>query len=125
MAARTFKAATIDGLAISLSGLCLVHCLVLPIVSASLPIVGAWAEVEWLHQAFVVAALPFSLLTLVSARANGIVGALIGTGFLMLCAAAFAEPLHDYETLLTVMGGTLLAAGHALGWRRSHEASHA
>ena len=55
MATRALKAATVDGFAISLSGLCLVHCLVLPVVSAGLPIVGAWAEAEWLHKAFVVA----------------------------------------------------------------------
>jgi len=120
MTSRAPQAATIDGLAISLSGLCVAHCLLLPILSASLPIVGIWGEVEWLHKAFVVAAFPFSLLTLASARANGIVGALIATGFVLLCAAAFSETLHDYETTLTVIGGVLLAAGHAFGWRRAH-----
>lgn len=120
MPARAPQAATIDGLAMSLSGLCIAHCLLLPILSASLPIIGIWGEVEWLHKAFVVAALPFSLLTLASARANGIVGAMIATGFVLLCAAAFVPPLHDSETTLTVIGGVLLAAGHAFGWRRAH-----
>lgn len=125
MATRALKAATIDGLAISLSGLCLIHCLVLPILSASLPIVGMWAEVEWLHKAFVVAAFPLSFLRLTSKAANTAITALIVSGLWLLVAGAFIEYLHDFETWLTVLGGTMLAAGHALGWRRAHGASHA
>jgi hypothetical protein len=33
-------------------------------------------------------------------------------------AAAFAEPLHDYETPLTITGAVLLASAHGLRWRR-------
>ena len=124
MATRALKAATIDGLAISLSGLCLIHCLALPILSASLPIVGMWAEAEWLHKAFVVAAFPLSLIRLTSKAANAAVASLIVSGLWFLFAGAFVEQLHDFETLLTVLGGTMLAAGHALGWRRAHEGAH-
>ena len=123
MATRALKAATIDGLAISLSGLCLVHCLVLPVLAATLPIVGVWAEAEWLHKAFVVAAFPLSLLRLTSKSANVAIAALIVSGLWFLFAGAFVEQLHDFETLLTVLGGTMLAAGHALGWMRAHEAA--
>lgn len=122
MAASTPRAAAIDGTAISLSGLCLIHCLILPIMSASLPTVGMWAEAEWLHQAFVVAALPFSLLALSSSHANNAVRSLIVIGFLCLAAGAFVEALHDYETLLTVLGGGMLAAGHAFRWARVYGA---
>jgi len=120
MATRTLKAATVDGFAISLSGLCLVHCLVLPLLSAALPIAGVWAEAEWLHKAFVVAAIPFSLIRLTSSIANAAMTALIVSGLWLLVGAAFVEQLHDLETPLTVLGGTLLAAGHVLGWRRTH-----
>lgn len=123
MATRALKAATVDGFAISLSGLCLVHCLVLPVVSAGLPIVGAWAEAEWLHKAFVVAAVPFSLIRLTSPVANAAVTALIVSGLWLLAGAAFAPQLHELDTPLTVLGGMLLAAGHVLGWRRAHVAA--
>ncbi len=116
MAVSTPRAAAIDGTAISLSGLCLIHCLILPIMSASLPTVGIWAEAEWLHQAFVVAALPFSLLALSSSHANRLVRGLILIGFALLASGAFVEALHDFEVFMTVLGGGMLAAGHALRW---------
>lgn len=120
MTARVLKAATIDGLGISFSSLCLVHCLLLPILSAGLPFLGVWAEMEWIHKAFVVAAFPFAVLTLTSSRATRLTRGLIIAGILLLAGAAFAEPLHDFETLLTVLGGGMLALGHGLSWRRAH-----
>nr|WP_070960604.1 MerC domain-containing protein [Hyphomonas sp. Mor2] len=123
MATRALKAATVDGLAISLSGLCLVHCLVLPILSAALPIAGVWAETEWLHKAFVVAAIPFSLIRLTSPSVNAATVALIVSGLWLLTGAAFVEQLHDLETPLTVLGAIMLASGHILGWRRVHATS--
>ena len=122
MAASTPRAAAIDGVAISLSGLCLIHCLLLPILSATLPIAGVWAEAEWLHKGFVLAAIPFSFLALTSARANMVVPSFIIGGLMCLILGAFAEALHDYETSLTVLGGILLAGGHALRWFRAYGA---
>lgn len=119
---RTPRAAAIDGTAITLSGLCLLHCLALPLLSTALPIVGIWAEAEWLHKTFVVAALPFSLMALASSRITWPTGLMIVSGFGFLVAGAFVEAWHDYETQLTVIGGLLLAAGHALRWRRAHSA---
>ena len=117
---RTPRAAAIDGTAITLSGLCLLHCLALPLLSTALPIVGIWAEAEWLHKTFVVAALPFSLLALTSNRITWPAGLMIVCGFGLLVSGAFVEAWHDYETQLTVLGVILLAAGHALRWRRAH-----
>lgn len=109
----------IDGSAIALSGLCLLHCLALPLLSAILPIAGVWAEAEWLHKAFVIAALPFSLIGLSSKRVSVPIGILIASGFGLLLAGAFVEALHDFETQLTVAGGLLLASGHALRWTKA------
>lgn len=116
MAGRTSGAAVVDGSAIALSGLCLLHCLALPLLSAFLPIAGVWAEAEWLHKAFVIAALPFSLIGLSSKRITIPIGTLIASGIGLLLIGAFVESLHDYETQLTVAGGLLLATGHALRW---------
>ena len=118
------RSAVIDAPAIAFSGLCFVHCLILPVLTAALPSLGVLAEAEWLHKGFVFAALPFSLMALASKQTSLIAGALIVVGFSLLVAGAFVEALHDFETLLTVLGGTMLAAGHALGWKRAHAESH-
>ena len=118
-AGRPSGAAVIDGSAIVLSSLCLVHCLLLPLMSAALPIAGVWAEAEWLHKSFVIAALPIALIALTSRQINLGIGALIVAGCGFLIAGAFVEALHDYEVQLTVIGAVMLAAGHA--WRLLHK----
>lgn len=110
------RTAAIDGPAIAFSGLCFIHCLILPVLSAGLPSLGVLAEAEWLHKAFVFAALPFSLIALASKRTSLISGGLIVIGFSLLVAGAFVEALHDYETLLTVTGAIVLASGHVFRW---------
>ncbi|MEM6556912.1 MAG: MerC domain-containing protein [Pseudomonadota bacterium] len=116
MAGRTPGATVVDGSAIVLSSLCLIHCLALPLLSAILPVAGVWAEAEWLHKTFVIAAIPFSLIGLSSKRLTVPIGILIASGIGFLLLGAFVESLHDYETQLTVIGALLLASGHALRW---------
>ncbi|GAB5455333.1 MAG: hypothetical protein Hens2KO_15620 [Henriciella sp.] len=82
------RAAAIDGPAIAFSGLCFIHCLILPVLSAGLPSLGVLAEAEWLHKAFVFAALPFSLIALASKRTSLISGGLIVFGFSLLVAGS-------------------------------------
>ena len=53
-----------DPAAITLSGLCLVHCLALPMLSVVLPVLGAWAEAEWVHLLVIALALPLALFAL-------------------------------------------------------------
>lgn len=126
MASRAPRAAAIDGVAISLSSLCLIHCLILPILSASLPsMAGMWIEAEWLHKTFVVAALPFALVALTSGQATLLIRSLIVSGFVLLGLGAFYEPLHDHEVRLTVLGGVLLASGHGLRWLGVYKSSQA
>jgi hypothetical protein len=93
-------------------------------MSSALPIAGVWAEAEWLHRLCVVAALPFVILALASKRVTWISGSLIGLGYSFLVAGAFVEAFHDFETELTVIGGIMLAVGHALRWRGVHASDH-
>ncbi|MFN3213488.1 MAG: MerC domain-containing protein [Henriciella sp.] len=112
------RTAVIDAPAIALSSLCFIHCLILPVLSASLPSLGVFAEAEWLHKAFVIAALPFALLALNSKRTSLFTATLIVTGLSLLMVGAFVESLHDYETQLTVIGAIILASGHVFHWAR-------
>lgn len=120
MSTTPSRSAAIDAPAIVLSSLCFIHCLILPVLSAGLPSLGVLAEAEWLHKAFVIGALPFSLIALASKPTNLIVSGLIVIGFSLLVAGAFVEALHDYETLLTVAGAIILASGHVFRWVRSN-----
>lgn len=120
MSTTPSRSAVIDAPAIAFSGLCFIHCLILPVLSATLPSLGVLAEAEWLHKAFVFAALPFSLIALASKQTSLIAGGLIVVGFSLLVAGAFVEALHDYETLLTVAGAIVLASGHVVRWGRAN-----
>lgn len=118
--ARTLSLRIGDLVAVGLSGLCMAHCLALPLAAALLPMVGAWAEAEWVHWAFALTAAPISLWTLTRRpRVLPLVLGGIGLGLLFCGAAEF--PSHDLETSITVAGSLLLATAHVLNWsRRPH-----
>lgn len=110
----------IDAAAISLSGLCLAHCLALPFLASVIPFLGAAAEMEWLHKTFVFLAALFVAFALATApkhssRMTFVVLAIIGIG--LLFTGAFIEQFHDHETLLTTIGAVVLASAHLVRWR--------
>ena len=53
----------LDGAAVALSALCLIHCLALPIVVAGLPFLAQFAEGH-LHLQMLVVVLPLSVVAL-------------------------------------------------------------
>lgn len=108
-----------DPAAITLSGLCLVHCLALPMLSVVLPVLGAWAEAEWVHLLVIALALPLALFALRGKAARPLLGlALAGLAAMVL--AALHWPSHEAEIVLNTSGGLALAAAHGLHWRRRH-----
>lgn len=114
-------ARTGDAVAISLSGLCLVHCLALPVLVGFLPLLGAWAEAEWVHLAFVGLAVPVSIWTLSRPPRDTlprVAVVLAAVAFVVLIGAATGYPGEALETPLTVAGGLALAAAHIINWRR-------
>ena len=108
--------------ALSLSGLCLAHCLALPMLAITLPALGSWAQAEWVHAVFVAFAIPITSLALWRAhRAHPLPGAMIvlaGAGLLLLLLGALEWPSHALETPVTVAGSLLLATAHIWNWRR-------
>jgi len=106
--AKTDRAAT------ALSGLCIFHCLALPVAASAAPFLAAMAEAEWVHIFFaslavvISASVPFR-----DSRARTLAFlAPAGLGIVFLIAGVFATRLGTDETLLTVVGGVLLAAAH-------------
>ncbi|KKO43963.1 MerC mercury resistance protein [Arsukibacterium ikkense] len=104
-----------DLIAAALSGLCVVHCLALPIllaVGSSGLLLGVFSS-EWFHYLML---LPISALLVWSLPGGWCVHRnktpfLLGlSGFLLLVISLFAG--HDAELVLSVSGGFLLAAAH-------------
>jgi hypothetical protein len=115
--------ALLDAGAIALSSLCLLHCLALPLLAAALPLMGVWAQAEWVHVVFVAIAAPTTGFALWRAHRQHPLPALAmasaATGLLLLLAGAAGWPSHDAETPMTVAGSLMLASTHIWNaWRR-------
>ncbi|WP_213998951.1 MerC domain-containing protein [Arsukibacterium sp.] len=104
-----------DLIAAALSGLCVVHCLTVPILLAlgsSGVLLGVFSS-EWFHYLML---LPISALLAWSLPGGWCVHRnktpfILGLGgFLLLVVALFAG--HDAELPLSVAGGLLLACAH-------------
>ncbi|MDG2243738.1 MAG: MerC domain-containing protein [Rhodospirillaceae bacterium] len=105
----------LDASAIGLSGLCLIHCLALPVLTAVSPIAGVLAEAEWIHKLLVVLALPVSGLVIwtnLNTERNILFIGCVAAGLALLLGAAFIEALQDFEAPLTVAGAGLLSFAH-------------
>lgn len=110
----------LDWAAVSASGLCLLHCLALPLLLVALPSLGgafAGSATHWILLAF---ALPVSLWVLTrDPWPEGLVPLALGVAglTLMTFGVAFYEGLAT-ERVLTVAGVSLVAAAHIVRWRR-------
>ncbi|MDO9432102.1 MAG: MerC domain-containing protein [Phenylobacterium sp.] len=115
---KTASTSLLDASAISLSGLCMAHCLALPLVAAFSPLLAAWAEAEWVHVAVILMAAPLSAMALWRRGQRPAVIALAVGGLSLMGLGLW--PFHTHETLLTVAGSLLLACAHLVNWRRRH-----
>lgn len=109
-----------------LSVLCLVHCLALPWLLASLPAVALAAlpeglrANEWLHFALIGPVLLVSGPVLLRGRPGLLRTALVASAFAALIGAQFVES-EAGEQALTVAGAALLMAAHWERLKRSHQ----
>ncbi|WP_115515014.1 MULTISPECIES: MerC family mercury resistance protein [Xanthomonas] len=114
-------ASLLDTSAIALSGLCLLHCLALPLLAVALPLLGAWSRAEWVHVVFAAAAVPLSGFALWSThRRHALpapVWALAGLGLAGLALGASGIAGGTLGTPITVTGSLLLASAHLLNLR--------
>jgi uncharacterized membrane protein YfcA len=110
-----------DSLAIGASALCLVHCLILPLVLVLVPTLAVFLAIpESFHLGVFLVAIPSSAvaLTMGYGRHRRRVPMLLAVaGLACLAAGLFAAPSERAETLLTIVGSCLLAFGHVQNWR--------
>ena len=110
-----------DKLGITLSLVCLVHCLALPLAIAALPMVAAqWPHAGSFHMAMALALIPVAMLAVLPGlRLHGRrgVAAAMAAGLSLLSTAAFADEVlltHEWVVAFTVAGGVILVAAHAV-----------
>jgi len=115
---------TTDKMAISLSALCAIHCLVLPLLVVSLPSLSALPlQDEMFHIWMVVAVIPISIyaLTMGCKKHKNYTMLFIGVlGLAILAVAAFmGHDLlgHELEKVFTVIGAFIIAAVHVWNYR--------
>lgn len=111
----------LDLTGMSLSAVCLAHCLILPVAALLLPILGELAQTEWMHWVFLAVAAPVGLLA-VGAAANtkrGLQTVLpfVGLGLALLLVGALDYPTHTWGSALTVVGALSLSWAHLYNWR--------
>jgi len=116
---------TIDKLAILLSGACLLHCLLTPVLITLLPIISSSVFIEdvLFHQLMLWAVLPTSFIALFLGCRKHKQFSIAGTGvvgIITLVAVAFFG--HEWfgitgEKIATSIGGLILALSHFLNYR--------
>ncbi len=114
-----------DRIGIFVSGACLVHCLLLPVVVALLPLFSfSEALHTWMHPVAAAVLIPTTLLALRSARrlhGDRAVQLLLWAGLALVVPAAILGHVFTgalSETLVTLAGSLLLIGGHWRNWRR-------
>jgi len=112
----------LDRAGIWLSGLCVLHCLASIVVVSALGIGGQFFMAEEIHRvalviAMVIAGVAIGWGALNHRRAAPFVVAMMGLTFM---GGALAVPHGVHEAVLTIIGVTLVSAGHILKLRASH-----
>jgi len=109
----------LDWLAVSISALCALHCLALPIILLLFPLlIGSVFTDEDFHRLILWVILPTSFIAVAAARyrhPDKRVLLWVGVGMALLLLAAFWA--HDHAPVwvdisLTTVGGLILAFGH-------------
>ena len=104
----------------SLSSMCLLHCLLTPLVVASFPALSHFSESHLVHTLFVVLAAPVTLWVVWNAVTHGernfvfITAALTGLAFMI--SAVMISALEHVELEVTLIGATLLGSAHLWRW---------
>lgn len=116
-----------EGIAITASLLCLVHCLFLPLLLAWSPAVTRALDLPFdLHLWIVLIAGPMSLwILLKAARQQRLPIMLTGVAGLGLLAFALVVPVTEtMEIAISSIGSVLLAAAHLANWMARHPKAH-
>jgi len=116
---RASAGRTWDLSAATLSSVCVLHCLGLPLLTTLLPVASLFSDSHLLHVAMVLLAIPVTLrvvLSEVATRRREVFITAALTGLCLMLAAVLVPVPEAYETPLTVIGGALLVCAHLWRW---------
>lgn len=121
MVERVLRGGGIDRLAVMLSGLCVLHCVMTVVALGLVSTAGVWLGSPLIHEVGLVLATVLAALALVGGvMTHGIVWpTMIGAAGLTAMAAALFSPHGGEEAVLTIVGVSLIALAHLLN-RRAH-----
>ena len=116
----------LDGAAVGLSALCLIHCLALPLLVAGLPFLAQFSAGH-LHAQMLVVVLPLSIVALGLGFRHHRSTSIVITGVVGMCILTLgATVAHDRlgltaDRLFTIVGALTLAAAHFYNSVRTRE----
>ena len=112
----------LDRVGITLSGLCLIHCVAGLMLVTVLGIGGEWLLAPEIHRIGLALAIAVGLVTIgLGAFRHGKLGPLVLAAVgLMLMGGALAVDHGVEEAVLTIGGVVLLAIAHILNLRHTH-----
>lgn len=109
-----------DRIGIGLSGICAIHCLLVPVVISLVPLWPAFEELHgYTHFIFFLAITPTVVLSLQRKHESKLVTVFLLTGVLVIFLAwFFNETLGELgEAGITLFGSILLIRGHWLNYK--------
>jgi hypothetical protein len=121
---RTKPNTVLDQTAVALSGLCLLHCLALPIFIGLLPFAGQFGD-DHFHLQMLVVVIPVSVVAFVLGyRRHRRLGVMLGGAIGLLLLTAGATVVHSRlgvaaDQLFTVTAAAILAVSHFYNSRLS------
>jgi hypothetical protein len=118
----------LDGMAVAMSVVCIVHCLMTPVLVTLFPIVAGTVLADHQFHAFLlILIVPTSAVALYLGcrrHRNGLVFSLGLAGMVILTVVAFLGPeglTVTGEKIATGFGGVILASAHILNFRRCRD----
>ncbi len=120
MESKSTKPGFWDRVGIGLSGICAIHCLLVPVVVALIPLWPAFEEFhEYTHLIFFIAIAPAVYLSLRRKHSSQKITILLISGLLVIFFAwFFNQSLGEYgEAGITLIGSALLISGHWMNYK--------
>ncbi|NND71343.1 MAG: MerC domain-containing protein [Rhodothermales bacterium] len=111
----------------SLSGICVVHCLALPVAVSLLPMWTTMLDVHnWLHPLFAILLIPTTIIAGLAGyrrHSSKFIAGLLATGLLIILVTGVL--MHEElgttrEIVFTSIGSVVLIVGHLMNWRARH-----